>query len=246
MNDPDLPDKSDGSPHQRRRRRRRDFLEALQQSQTAGSMPLSDIGQRLRDLRVKSGFSIRELSKISGLNVNTLSMVENGKTLPSLETLQHLSISLETPIAAFFENNQPEKQIVHYKASQRSRVTFAYGMLEDLGVGMPRRGAETYLVTLKPQSNSGDHPIVHTGRETVFCLEGKLTYTIENQTYLLEPGDSLCFEAHLPHRWQNTGRTPTRSLLVLCPSDDQDHPDERHFVSETNATITRIGQESQG
>jgi transcriptional regulator with XRE-family HTH domain/quercetin dioxygenase-like cupin family protein len=246
MNDLDLPGKPNDMAHQRRRRRRRDFLEALTQSQTTGSMPLSDIGQRLRELRLKSGASIRELAKKSGLNVNTLSMVENGKTLPSLETLQQLSFALETPIADFFENSRPPKKIVHYKASQRSRVTFAHGMLEDLSTGMPRRGAETYLVTLKPQSKSGDDPIVHTGRETVFCLEGKLTYTIEDHTYLLEPGDSLCFEAHLPHRWQNTGRTPTRSLLVLCPSDDQDHPDERHFVSETNGAITRIGQVSEG
>ena len=233
MNEPNLKIDPDSTPHQRRRRRRHDFLEALQQSQTAGSIPLVEIGQRLRDLRAKRGFSIRELAKKSGLNVNTLSMIENGKTTPSLETLQQLSFALEIPIATFFEDNTPQKKIIYYKASQRPQVNFAHGMLEDLGAGMPRRGAESYLVTIKPHSNSGKNPIVHTGWETVFCLEGQLTYTIEDQSFLLEPGDSLFFEAHLPHRWQNTGITPTRSLLVLCPSDEQDNPTERHFTPET-------------
>jgi transcriptional regulator with XRE-family HTH domain len=232
MSDLELPGDPSGRPHQSRRRRR-DFLEALQQSQTAGRVPLVDIGQRLREIRARNGFSIRDLARKSGLNVNTLSMIENGRTSPSLETLQQLSFALETPIASFFENSVPQNKIAHYKSSQRPSVAFSNGILEDLGAGMPRRGAETYLVTLEPHSNSGENPIVHTGRETVFCLEGQLTYTIEDQPFLLEPGDSLFFEAHLPHRWQNISTIPTRSLLVLCPSDEQDYPNERHFAPET-------------
>jgi quercetin dioxygenase-like cupin family protein len=75
-------------------------------------------------------------------------------------------------------------------------------------------------------------PIVHTGVEFVYCLEGRLTYTLEDRVYLLEPGDSLLFEAHLPHRWQNVDSVPSRSLLVLCPGDERDHPTERHFSPE--------------
>lgn len=232
MSDFDLPSAPAAGPRQHRRRRR-DFLEALQQSQTASSIPLVDIGQRLRDMRAERGLSIRDLAKKSGLNVNTLSMIENGKTSPSLETLQQLSFALETPITTFFEASTPRNKIAHYKASQRPSVEFAHGMLEDLGAGLPRHGLESFLVTLEPDSNSGENLMVHTGREIVFCLEGQLTYTIEDQVFLLMPGDSLFFEAHLPHRWQNTGVTPTRSLLVLCPSDEQDRPTERHFTPET-------------
>ena len=233
MIDPDQPVEPGDCQHQRRRRRRRDFFEALQQSRAAGSIPVVDVGRRLREIRAERGLSIRDLARKSGLNVNTLSMTENGKASPSLETLQLLSFVLEKPIAAFFEDNNPKNEIAHYKASQRPSMAFAHGLLEDLGAGMPRRGAETFLVTLNPNSNSGERPIVHTGCETVFCLEGKLTYTIEEHIFVLEPGDSLFFEAHLPHRWQNTGMSPTRSLLVLCPSDEQDHPSERHFTQET-------------
>jgi transcriptional regulator with XRE-family HTH domain len=228
----DQPADLNRGPRQRRRRRRRDFLGALQQSQAAGNTLLVDIGQRLREMRSERGLSIRDLAKISGLNVNTLSMIENGKNSPSLGTLQQLSFALETPITAFFEASTPEKPIAYYKASQRPGVSFAHGMLEDLGAGMPRYGVESFLVTLKPHSDSGENLMVHTGQEIVYCLEGQLTYTIEDQTFLLEPGDSLFFEAHLPHRWQNSGATPARSLLVLCPSDEQDRPTERHFAPE--------------
>jgi transcriptional regulator with XRE-family HTH domain len=64
-------------------------------------------------------------------------MIENGKTLPNLETLQQLALALEAPITVFFEDSTPKKMIVYYKADQRPSVSFAHGMLEDLGAGMP-------------------------------------------------------------------------------------------------------------
>jgi transcriptional regulator with XRE-family HTH domain len=225
---------STSHPH-KRHRRRRNFLEALQQSQITSTVPLVDVGQRLRDIRNEHGLSIRALAEKSQLNVNTLSMIENGKTSPSVATLQQLAFALEIPIAAFFENGTPKNKIAYLKASQRYQAAFAHGTLEDLGAGMVSRGAEPFLVVLEPHAESGPAPIIHTGREFVFCLEGVLAYFIEGEEYLLEPGDSLLFEAHLPHRWQNVGTTPTRSLLVLCPSDEHDRPTERHFTPESTA-----------
>jgi len=216
----------------KRRRRRRSFLEALQQNTAGSNVPLVDVGQRLRDLRNERGLSIRALAEKSQLNVNTLSMIENGKTSPSVATLQQLAFALGTPLTSFFETGAPKNKIAFHKASQRSKVAFAHGTLEDLGDGMISRGAEPFLVVLEPHAESGPSPVVHTGREFVFCLEGKLAYKIEDQEFLLEPGDSLLFEAHLPHRWQNAGATPSRSLLVLCPSDEYDRPTERHFTQE--------------
>jgi uncharacterized cupin superfamily protein len=136
------------------------------------------------------------------------------------------------PITAFFETDIPKNSISFLKAGQRPRVSFAHGTMEDLGAGLTIRGGRPFIVTLEPQADSGPSPIVHTGHEFVYCLEGYLSYLIEDRTYILEPNDSLLFEAHLPHRWQNIGEIPSRSLLVLCPADEDDHPSERHFKPE--------------
>ena len=94
---------------------------------------------------------------------------------------------------------------------------------------MSRFGAEPLIVTLAPQADSGKTPIVHTGREFVYCLEGRFTYTVDTEIHLLQPGDSLLFEAYLPHHWKNLDATPSRVLLVLSAMDERDNPTERHF-----------------
>jgi transcriptional regulator with XRE-family HTH domain len=188
-----------------------------------------DVGQRLRELRAIRGFSLRALAELSGLNVNTLSLIENRRTSPSVSTLQQLAQPLQVPISAFFKIDQGNKQVVHQKAGARPRAAFTHGSMEDLGAGMSRFGAEPLIVTLDPHADSGKTPIVHTGREFVYCLEGWIAYTVDTETFLLEPGDSLLFEAYLPHHWKNLDDAPSSTLLVLCPMDERDNPTERHF-----------------
>lgn len=196
-----------------------------------GAAPATvNVGERLRALRNRQRLSLRALAEKSGLNANTLSLIENDKSSPSVATLQQAAAALGVPVTAFFETSADTQRVAFHPAGQPMGVPFAHGRLHDLGAGLARRGIEPLLLVLEPQAGSGRNPIVHTGREFVYCLEGRLAYTIEDDTYVLGPGDSLLFEAYLPHRWQNAGDGPSRSLLILCPADERDAPTERHFL----------------
>ena len=191
-----------------------------------------NVGRRLRQLRAERSISLRALVEQSSLNVNTLSLIENGKTSPSVSTLQQVAAALKVPITAFFEIETAPQTIVYQKASERCSAAFTHGSLANLGAGFTHPDLEPFIVTLEPEADSGDSPIVHTGLEFVFCLEGQVCYQVEGQNFTLDPGDSLVFEAHLPHRWYNAGKTPSRSLLLICSADERDHPDERHFFQQ--------------
>jgi transcriptional regulator with XRE-family HTH domain len=223
-----------GRPYGRRHGLRWQYRQTLEGDSKDGVAPSTDIdvGSCLRRLREKRCLTIRALADKSGLSSNTLSLIENGKSSPSVSTLQQLSVALGAPITAFFEAKVPDKNISYVKANQRLRAAFDHGTLEDLGVGAAIGAVEPFIVTLAPNAGSGLQDIVHTGYEFVFCLEGRIAYSIQGQTYLLEPGDSLLFEAHLPHRWQNLDSTQSCSIVVLFPTDENDSPTERHFSQE--------------
>ncbi len=187
------------------------------------------VGQRVREIRTLRGLSMKLLAKQSGLNVNTLSLIENEQTSPSVSTLQQLAQSLQVPITEFFEAQRGVKELVYQKHGQHPRMAFKQSSIENLAAGMSRFGAEPMIVTLDPGADSGQSPIVHTGREFAYCLEGQIIYSIDEQKFQLGPDDSLFFEAYLPHRWKNVSSLPSRVLLVLCPIDVRDSPTERHF-----------------
>jgi len=76
MNNPNAPSKSK-SAQEHNRRRRIDFTETMQQKKAENLDFGVDIGQRLRELRMERGISIRDLARKSNLNVNTVSAIED-------------------------------------------------------------------------------------------------------------------------------------------------------------------------
>lgn len=191
-----------------------------------------DVGRCVRTLREERGLSLRALADQSGISVNTLSLIENGKTSPSVSTLQKISGALRVPLVALFLPSQDDRKVVYTRCGLRKKATFEHVALEDLSAGLSEGVMEPFTVTLEPHASSGPDSIIHSGYEFVYCLSGRIAYIIDNQRYILEPGDSLFFESHLPHCWQNLSAQASKKILVLCSTDELDHPFERHFSPE--------------
>jgi len=201
------------------------------------------VGQRVRQLRIESGWSIRALAEASGLSVNTLSLIENGKTSPSVATLHQLAQTLNVSIAAFFENEHQNKRVVYQRAGERQQIVFPQGHMEKLNNGLPRLGSEPFITKLEPNAASGEKPIVYAGRQFIYCLEGHITYTVNGDAYPLAPGDSLIFDAYIPHCWRNTDPTSSRALLVLCPVDASEEANEHFLLPVMQSANSTLGGE---
>src|SRR6266853_1792698 len=66
------------------------------------------IGERLRALRVEKKFSQGEIEKRTGLLRCYVSRVENGHTVPAVETLEKFARALEIPMyQLFYEGEEP-------------------------------------------------------------------------------------------------------------------------------------------
>lgn len=186
------------------------------------------IHERLRSLRRKQGLSIRTLAAKSGLSANTLSLIENGHTSPSVHTLQLLARGLGVSLSTLFEAEKPGSAPVYQQAGQRRLLRFTNGALEKLGEGLPPLGAEPILVTL--DSGQADaQEISHVGREFIYCLSGKMVCVVAGQDFTLLPGDSLLFDASAAHRWFNAESGQTKLLVLFCPMEGRDQPAERHL-----------------
>lgn len=184
---------------------------------TESNSQLINIGDRLRKLREARGLSIRSLSQKCGLAVNTLSLIENGKTSPSINTLTKITKSLGIPITAFFDASITKGDIGFIKKRTALRNNYDYGEVIDLGSQKTTHPILPFLLTIDPQSNMGNGLITHPGYEFVYCLTGKLEYVINSESFHLEFGDSLLFDASLPHNWQNNTDEAARLLMILYP-----------------------------
>jgi len=188
-----------------------------------------DVASSLRELREARGISMRTLGAKSGLSANALSMIERGKTSPSVSTLYKLADALGVSITAFFGAETERKQVVFLKADERTRLSFTRGVFEALGGEQFSGRVEPFMLTLESGASSGPHNIVHSGHEFVFCLRGQLEYFVEKQAYKLSGGDSLLFASKMQHRWRNSSKNVVNALIVISGFAEGEQPHAMHW-----------------
>jgi transcriptional regulator with XRE-family HTH domain len=183
-----------------------------------------DVGNRLRQLREARKVSMRTLATMSGLSANALSMIERGKTSPSVSTLYRIADAMTIPVTDFFGPEEVRQKVVYIKAEERTRLPFLRGIWEGLGGEQFTGRMMPFMLTLENGATSGQNNVVHTGDEFVFCIRGQLEYLVDGNLYLLEAGDSLLFAAQLKHRWRNPGGTVTNALILISDFSEGDLP----------------------
>lgn len=82
------------------------------------------IADRLREIREMKNLSQKEVERRTGLLRSYLSRVENGHTVPTIETLEKIAQALEVPLFQFFFEGEtpPESQPVITKGGTREPV----------------------------------------------------------------------------------------------------------------------------
>jgi len=179
-----------------------------------------NVGRRIRYLRRRRGLTQRALAQACDLSANAVGLIERGESSPAVSTLHRLALALGVSIADLFNEADEAQATVLVKKGQRSQVQREKIVMENLAGGLSDQCMEPFLATLQPGAGTQADPVVHLGEEFVFCLEGEIEYQISGQTYRLEPGDSLMFQAHQPHGWRNVGQEPASLLLIFHAAEE--------------------------
>ena len=186
------------------------------------------IGREVNTFRTKLGLTVSDLASAAGLSNGMLSKIENGVISPSLTTLQSLAGALGVPVTALFRRFEEKRDAVFVKSGQGlaierrgTRNGHQYHLLGHTGDRSARVVVEPYLITLTAESDV--FPLFqHDGMEFLYMLEGEVAYRHADQIYVMQPGDSLYFNADAPHGPEELRRLPIRFLSVISyPRDDK-------------------------
>ncbi|MEM9249934.1 MAG: XRE family transcriptional regulator [Pseudomonadota bacterium] len=184
------------------------------------------IGREVRALRHQQGITVADLAAKTGLSSGMLSKIENGNTSPSLTTLKTLAEGMSVPITAFFRGFEERREATHTKAGagaeaerDGTRAGHQYTLLGHIGANSSGVIVEPYMIELTDSSDVFP-TFQHSGIETIYMLEGEVEYRHGDETYRLEPGDTLFFDADAPHGPEGLTRLPARYLSIIAYPQD--------------------------
>ncbi len=184
------------------------------------------IGREVRAFRKKKNITVAELSALTNLSIGMLSKIENGNTSPSLTTLQALANALSVPLTAFFKTYEERREAVHTKSGEGveierggTRSGHQYNLLGHIGANNSGVIVEPYLIVLSSESDTFK-TFQHDGIETIYMIEGVVGYRHGTETYRLEAGDTLFFDADAPHGPEELIQFPIRYLSIISYKQD--------------------------
>ena len=177
------------------------------------------IGNRVRALREAMGLSLRDLGERSGVSAPMLSQVERGETSPTLSVAAKIAAGLDLTLSQLLRLDEGEHVAVT-RAGERRTLERGGHRFEELTPPLPGQRADVSLHTLRAGAATGgpkDPPIHEPGsRETAVVLTGVLALIVDGTRYELRTGDSVTFDADLPHHFENDGEEPTKFLAVIA------------------------------
>ena len=185
---------------------------------------LTRIGFLLKNRRVESGLSIRELSIKSGVAAGTISQIETGKTSPNLVSVNSLCETLNFPISALFIQDDTDR-VKLVRKNERTSFVRNTSNGESIVESLVTKGESRMwggIIDMPAGTNSGDY-YYHGGEEFVFMLEGSITFSLDQVgNYILETGDTLYYPNEIGHRWENHTKEPAKFLIVSTSEFRQD------------------------
>jgi transcriptional regulator with XRE-family HTH domain len=178
------------------------------------------IGPRVRVLREGMDLSLRDLAERCSVSAPMLSQVERGETSPTLAVAAKIARGLELSLSQLLRLDETDGVTVVRKGERLAGGWARGHRYEVLTPPLPGQRAEVSIHRLKPRAatgGSGDPPMHEPGsRETAVVLSGALTLVCDGREQQLDEGDTVTFDADLPHHFENPGEAEARFLSVIA------------------------------
>ena len=177
------------------------------------------VGTRVKALREAMDLSLRDLAERSGVSAPMLSQVERGETSPTLVIAEKIAAGLDLTLSQLLRLDEGEHVVVIRRGERRTRERRGH-RTEELTPPLPGQRADVSLHALEPGAatgRAGDPPLHEPGaRETAVVIAGSVALMIDDERHDLGAGDSVTFDADLPHHFSNEGDEPAEFLAVVA------------------------------
>ncbi|WP_329497293.1 XRE family transcriptional regulator [Kitasatospora herbaricolor] len=182
---------------------------------------------RLRVLRKQNRLSLDALAEQVGVTKSYLSKVERGLSVPSISTALKLARALRVDVGRLFSEEVEPELITVVRAGERTPIgTDAPDGPHYEGIATGLSGKRMVpFVMYPPEDLAGSPYKSHAGEEFFFVHAGEVELEFPERTITLGTGDSVYFNAGLPHRSRRLGAAPATVLIVI--HDDPAQPADR-------------------
>ena len=186
------------------------------------------LGQIVRGIRARNGWTLKEMSERSGIPVSTLSKVENGRLTLTYDKLQQMSQRLQIRMSDLFaETDSPVESITARRSigtiDNAVQVTTPNYDYYYMCTELRRKRMIPVLTRIAAKSLDQFGDLVrHSGEEYIHVLEGSIVVHTEfYDPVTLKTGEGIYIDSNMGHAYVAAEECDEALVLGVCSSDDE-------------------------
>jgi len=181
---------------------------------------ISELGRRIRKLRLERRLTLKQVEQASGLSATHLSEIERGRTSPTIGALVRIARALDKDASYFIEIDE-RAEVAHHTREKRRTVTPTTGVtVEVLTVGIPgsRMFAYTLQLAADPPATLEIAAQEMAGEALYYVRRGALSTQFGDTVLSLSTGDAAQATLVRSHRITALGDEPAEVIAILTHS----------------------------
>ncbi|MBR7081232.1 MAG: AMP-binding protein, partial [Oscillospiraceae bacterium] len=206
---------------------------------------LKDVAERIRELRIDSGYSLEELSEHTGFALEDCRNYEAGEVDLPFSFIHKCALTFGVEMMDLLEGHSP--RLTSYAVTRRGggQVTSREKGTEIRSIAhlFKNRKADPYWVRYEYSEEEQNAPIrqtTHGGQEFDLVLEGRMKVKVGDHTEILGPGDSIFYNSSTPHGMIAIDGADCVFCAVILADDDEvmwDHGRLRNVAQEAEKAV---------
>ncbi len=178
------------------------------------------IGKKLKAIRKERKMTLKELEEKSGVQIATLSRMEHDIMTGTLHSHINICKALGVSLSDFYRDVEDEHKTVSLIKKRQKHPSFVYpkkSMIEMLTTQVTDKKMMPLLIKIRKGGQTHNEENKPGTEKFIYVLDGKILAKIGKEGYNLSKGDSIYFDASLPHTFHNLGKSESRTLCALTP-----------------------------
>ncbi|TVQ97039.1 MAG: XRE family transcriptional regulator [Desulfovibrionales bacterium] len=185
-------------------------------------MSKKNVGARICSLREEQELSLEQLAERSGLEPDFIARMEASQDPPSLGPLVKVARGLGVRLGTFLDDHVSRDPLIVRFAERQAGLNMHRNQdspvalrFFPLGVGKTDRHMEPFFIQVLPESARDKHLSSHEGEEFIVVVSGEIEIRYGQETYRLQPGDSVYYNSAVPHHVGAVGGDVAQIYAVL-------------------------------
>lgn len=178
---------------------------------------ISQIADRIRELREVSDITCDTLAQKLNISVETYMQYENAKEGIPISTLYEIAGILGVELTELLTGSTPRLHSYCLVKNGEAPYIERYKgyQFQNLAFNFSNKKIEPLLVTIDPEENKKMALVTHPGQEFNYVLEGRIKVILGGTEIVMSLGDSIYFDPTIPHGQTAMNDMPGKFLTVI-------------------------------